>query len=210
MIDEQHPPDSHVMTAPPSVPGAMPTSTSAWPTVIGVLMTVLSSLGMLMYGCGAIWNAIWPAISAKISQTTAGGNKTFEAQLEVMRHYLPWNIVNAIVMVGLSAMLLMTGIGLLRRRRWSMRIGITWAVTRILWAVPASWVGYLIAIETFETMEKAAADAGQPMPAGINGMLHAFGVGGIVLGALFVSALPAFVLIWFSRSKIRNEVAQWS
>ena len=131
MIDEQYS-SGHGMTAPPSVAGAMPKAPSTWPTVIGVLMTVLASLGMLTYGCGAIWNAIWPAISARVSQTAAGGNRTFEAQLEVTRHYLAWNIFNAIVMVGLSLMLLMAGIGLLRRRPWCRRIGIMWAIARVV------------------------------------------------------------------------------
>ena len=36
-----------------------------------------------------------------------------------------------------------------------------------------------------------------------------FGLAGAIVSLLFYWALPVFVLIWFSRSRIRAETAGW-
>jgi len=209
MTEERYSSGSLGMTAPPSVAGAMPTMPSTWPTVIGVVMIVLASLGMLAYGCGAVANTIWPLALSKLAQSPAGQDPAITAQLDMSRRFMAWNVFNAIVSVGLSFMLLMAGVAVVRRRSWCARLSFVWAIVRILWAIPASYVGYRIAIESFQAMEKASADAGRPMPNGLGTIMHSLGGVGVAIGLVLACALPAFVLIWFSRSKIKNEIAQW-
>ena len=209
MIEDRYASGRPGLTAPPSVAGAMPTMPSTWPMVIGVVMIVLASMGMLAYGCGAVINTVWPLTMSKLAQSQAGQDPAITAQLDLSRRFMAWNVSNAIVSAGLSFTLLMAGVAVVRRRPWCARLSVVWAIARVLWAIPASYVGYCIAIESFQAMEKASADAGRPMPNGFGVIMHSLGAVGVAISLVVACALPAFVLIWFSRSKIKNEIAQW-
>ena len=109
-------------------------------------------------------------------------------------------------------MLLVGGIALARRRPWASGTLVAWAVLRIVQAIPAVLVGYFMQMAMFEAMEEAAASSGGGgggFPTGMSSIMAAFGIVGLVIGLLIAWALPAFVLIWFARSRIRAEVAEW-
>ena len=86
---------------------------------------------------------------------------------------------------------------------------VIWSIGKILYAVPAAIIGYLMNVAMFEAMQEAAGSSPAPMPAGFFGVLQKLGAAGAVLGLLWFWALPVFLLVWFSRSRIRDEVAGW-
>ena len=194
---------------PPTDAGAIPPKPSSWPMVVGIIAIILGAGGILAYGCGGLIGNVGMVFVSNWMRSTGVVDPVQQAQMEVLRDYLAWNIVNSLFSTGLSILLLIAGIGLVRRRSSSMRVSIVWAILRMLWALPASVMGYAVAVAQFDAMERAAAESGDSLPAGIFGIMQAFGIVGVVLGLLWACAFPIFTLIWFSRRKIKAEIAQW-
>ena len=126
------------------------------------------------------------------------------------RRHMVWNIANAAVLFALGVVLMFAGIGVLRRKRSGISAARTWAVLRILWTIPAAFMTYRVMIDTVKAMEEAGATSNQPLPPAIAGIMQSLGIIGPVVGAIFASALPAFVLIWFSRSSVKAESSRWA
>jgi hypothetical protein len=132
------------------------------------------------------------------------------AQAEIAARYMPFNVANSVILVALGVVLLIGGIKLLRRRRSGVGMTRLWAIGRIVWSLPAAYVTYVMTNETVRLMQQAAADSGQPMPGGFTTLLQAMGPIGAALSLCMWCVVPVFVLIWFARAKIKNEVAAWS
>ncbi|NNF44738.1 MAG: hypothetical protein HKO59_05770, partial [Phycisphaerales bacterium] len=80
-----------------------------------------------------------------------------------------------------------------------------WAITKIVFVVANSSVGYLVNRAQFEAMmdDPGMASMG-------SGFFSAIGIVGVVFGLLWGWALPVFLLIWFGRPKVKQEMATWA
>lgn len=176
----------------PSYPGPMVPPTQAgpvydleppskWPVVVGIIAIVLSALGLLGGVCGMVMMTVAKPLMQNMPNMPAGA-------LEIT----PTLIATTAVNLGLSVMLLVVGIGFLKRRAWSARLGMVWAIVDI--------VAVIVNVAVAPRM--AAAQSG--------GQAEAVGASiGMVCGATFGLVFPVFLLIWLSRAKIKQEVASW-
>jgi hypothetical protein len=191
--------------APPLEPGALPPPAPGnWPTVIGVIAIVYASFGIL----GAIWALIAPfMMSAMTSMMPAEPSKQMAASMAGVQKWMGLSAAsNALNLAG-AAVLLLAGIGLLRRRGWSRSVAIVWAVFKMAFAVLAAVVGYLIAIEQMAVMQQQMqSKGGAAMPVGF---MQAFLPLGIGISIAVGWAFPIFMLVWMGRGRVRAEVAGW-
>ncbi len=186
--------------APPTEPGlaAIPAEPSAWPKVIGIIAIVLGAAGFL----GGLYGALSPLFLEAMLKVMPPGQ---EAILEVARDFAVWTVASSLVGVVVAVVLLVAGIGLVRRRQWSVGTVRAWAVIKVLLVIATSVLGYMVAQAQFAAMSQAQAGAA-PMPADFGRLLSMFAV---VIGLVWGWALPVFVLIWFARSKVKAETASW-
>lgn len=194
--------------SPPVYGGEIPAPPKTWPTVIGVIMIIVAVLGLLQNMCGGVVSVLMPAIQSGMP-AEANDDPVFAAQMDLTMRYMPFYVANAVILIVLGVLLLMAGISMLKRRLRAVKYSRIWAVARILWAIPAAVITYFITIETFKAIEQAAANAGQPMPAGLIGFMQMLGPVGAAVQLVVWCALPVFLLIWLSLSNVKNEVAKW-
>ena len=178
---------------PPTTPVSLPTEPrpTRWPTVIAVIGIIWSVLGI---SC-SLWGTAdeffrQPSTATQPAAGLAGGGTMrFVAALDYL------------VNVGLCIVLLIAGVGLLRRRPWSARFARLWAVLDLILMV----VGTLVLYDYYKRQFVVSiADSGLSM--GTVGILYAT----LTFFGLLVSfVFPVFVLIWFARRKIKDEVATW-
>lgn len=191
--------------APPLEPGALPPPAPGnWPTVIGVIAIVYASFGIL----SAIWAMIAPFImSAMASAMPAEAGKQMAASMAGVQKWMGLNVASNALNLAAATVLLLAGIGLLRRRGWSRSVAIVWAVFKMAFAVLAAVVGYLIAVEQMAVMQQQMqSKGGTAMPVGFMQAFLPLGIGiSIVIGWAF----PIFMLVWMGRGSIRSEVAGW-
>jgi len=154
---------------------------SKWPVVVGVIAIVLSALGLFGGVCGLAMLSLAKPFMQKMPNMPAD-------VMEITPALIGMTAVN----LGLSVILLAVGIGLLKRRAWSVRLGKVWAVVNII----------AVIVNIIVAPRMATAQSGN--------QAEAVGASvGMFCGAIFSLAFPVFLLIWLFRARIKQEVASW-
>ena len=194
------------LMTPPVDPGEIPQQPSAWPMVIGVIAIIFGSLAILQGCFGAVSTLFMSSLSAIAPAEQA-------TMFEAMEDLKPWMVTGAVLTLALGILLLVAGIGLVRRRAWSPTACMVWAGIKMMFVVGNTILADMAQQAQIEALQEMMQQDPN-MPAGASAMMgsfmQVFGAFTIVLGILWGWALPIFLLIWFSRSKIKAEVAQWT
>jgi hypothetical protein len=177
--------------SPPPLPDPTlypPTQRSVWPSVIGIISIVLASLGIICMPIGLAFNSY---------------NRMNPKQAELMADFPSWygtyQIASSILYVMLYVLLLVAGILLVRRRLAAARSAhLIFALANLL----ALGVGMaMLAVLNQAISQSVSSD-----------MRHGMQVGLMFGGActlIIAGAYPVFLLVWFSRSRIRQEINAW-
>ena len=180
---------------------AMSPQPRAWPMVVGVIAIILGALGALGGCIGTVFTPFAAAMIRFVPEAQRGG-------LGAIEQMVPTLLVMALLGLVLAVLLLIGGIGLVRRRPYGVMICLIWSVLKLVYVVVNSVIGYLINLSQMEHIEAMQRTAGvQAVPAEVFGAIGAFGA---CFGIVWGWALPIFMLIWFSRSAIRSEVRAWT
>ncbi len=200
MTQDQTPNVPPPPAAPPTQPGmiGLPQRPSAWPKVIGIIAIILGALGAL----GGVWGAITPLFADALVSMAPAGQAT---GMEAMQQYKVWTVVSSLLMLGVAVLLLVAGTGLVRRRGWAPKISVLWSIVKIVLVAVNSIFSYKIAQAQFAALADDPGMAQVP-----SSFLSAFSAAGLGVGLCWGWALPIFMLIWFTRGKIRAEVAEWA
>ena len=104
-----------------------------------------------------------------------------------------------------AVLLIVVGVGFVRRRRWAVRAVWIWAVAKVFVALMAAMVAYVAFENTMrdETVGPNASIAAPVAIMRIASLLFVF------VGLLWAWALPIFVFVWFGRERVRAEVDLW-
>lgn len=192
--------EAGVPAAPPTQPFLRPAATKppGWPSVLGVIAIVLGALGAL----GGVWGAAAPTVLRAVSRDIP---EMESAALDAAEALGAWTIPLAMLTGGLAVLLLVAGIGLVRRRRWSRNAFRAWAVLKIALVATSAVLASFVQQQTFETMQGTDPTApGMPAAA-----ITVMTVSTVVFTLLWGWALPIFALVWFARRKIGEHVATW-
>lgn len=179
--------------APPTTPVPLPQMVlpqPQWPKVLGIVGIVMASYGLLA--------GLWGLVQAK---RMMAGPPTASMPSAVPESLQPWMRSLGAASLLLAALLLVASIGLLRRRAWSVRTLLAWAGMKAGLVVVST---VLIARIVAEGMPS------QPGPAMSPWMMNVILVAGSCVGLPVGLAVPVFTLIWFNRSQVKDEVANWA
>lgn len=194
-------PHEVVPAAPPTVRGAMPARPPKWPTVIGVIGTVIGGWGI----CNGVIGLCMIAFFANF-EPMSKGSITSSAMF-------PLGIGGAVASLGaplLVAVILLVGsIQLLRRRRGARTVLIWYSIIRIV--VVAATIAYSV-LATQNMLEQmsqtsAAGGASAPtLPAGTMNAMYVMMWVQIGVQAVLFLALPVFLLVWFTRAGVKRDI----
>jgi hypothetical protein len=190
----------NAMDVPPQPPAVMPPymmqpppRRSGWPVAVGVVSIILSSMGLLCYGCGSFSTLVNPLLPPDLQTAAVTGG------------YLVYSVVSYCGSFVLSVWLLISGIGLCGRRGWSGPASLAWAVAKIAFVLMELIVGFAFLPDMVNEMNEMFEETEGPALR-VNETVVA-----IVSVVLSVIALvwPVFLAIWFGRTNIRHEVETW-
>ena len=169
---------------------APPSGKSTWSKVIGIISIVFGGLGLLCQSVSMTINAFTKSVAYR--------QGAYNARPEWFSTYL---IVSSVVGIVVSVLLLSGGICLLRRRRSGRSLHVTYGILAIATTIITQIISVvfiyppmfhsLVGSNVAEIGEKAGT------------------IGGIIFGAVYSLAYPIFLLVWFSRKRIKQEVATW-
>ena len=188
--------------APPIEPGELGTSQfpSAWPKVIGIVIIVLASFSVL----GGIWALLMPFLMESLQASMPPAQR---AQMATSMERTASAVMSMLLYMVLGGALFVTGIGLVRRRQWSIRFCRYWSFAKIVVVLGTSllwFVEYPENMRKMQEMQQASGTSGMPVWS-----YEAIGFVGLAFGLIWGCALPVFLLIWLGRRKINQEVAAW-
>ena len=186
---------------PPTDVAAIPPKQSTWPMVIGIIAIILGSLAALG-GCFGLVSSLF--LDQFMSLVPQGEAEEMTSALDGLK---PALIISGALTMVLAIVLLIGGIGLLRRRAWGRSTCLTWAGLKMALVVGNSVLSYIVQQAQFQAMAEDPNMAGS-MPGFLPALMQALGVVGLVIGLLWGWALPIFVLVWFSGSTIKAEIAR--
>ncbi len=187
---------------PPTDAEAIPPRKSTWPMVIGIIGTILGSMAALG-GCFGLVSSLF--LDQFMSLVPQGEAAEMTSALDGLK---PALIISGALTMVLAIVLLIGGIGLLRRRAWGRSTCLTWAGLKMVLVVCNSVLSYMVQQAQFQAMAEDPNMAGS-MPGFLPALMQAMGAVGLIFSLVWGWALPIFMLIWFSRRKIKAEVAQW-
>ena len=201
-MDDANPEDLNnpfLSPAPPPDAALGGEGPKSWPLIIGVIAIVFGSFAALG-GCGNIVSTLFfTDLMGELMEGTPQGAIVLE-QLET---YKPLIVGLGVAVMVLALWLLVAGIGMIRRARWSVPAALTWSIAKMILVVANGVISY----QMQQAQMKAFADVPdamdmQPFGPGMNAFF-------ILLSIAWGWALPVFVLVWFSRPAVRQEVATW-
>jgi len=176
------PPGSEDQPAP--LPPGTPPQQQRWPKVIGIISCVLAGVGLVSSPLMMAFNEL---------------NPDSQRFLRLLPDWFD-SFSTGSMLVGLlfGVLLLVAGFMTIRKRALSRSLHLVYAWYGLL-SVIATIGATISAFGGIETTYLSAAEQ-----AGVIGGM----VGGI-FGAAFGAAYPIFIIVWFRRQKIRDDIAQW-
>ena len=201
MTEQNHSMQSNI-TPPPTTAGVvrLRREVSTWVKPIGIIAIV--------FGAGALcMNLLGIAAQFLTSTLAASANADISNAFAGQEKLLPWIMTASGLRMITDIMLVVTGALLLNRNPKGAQLSKLWGASKIFVVMIGCWVGFLAAQIQMEAANKNTQLSAMPM----GGKYYEIGVlAGIVMSALWGCALPVFMLVWFSRSKIKTEVANWT
>lgn len=186
----------------PWQPAPVQSPQTSWPTVVGIIMIVLGALG----SCINLWGVVAPVVMQALLSTTQDQDPSTQAAAKAMAEHRVILTISGVMNLVLAAMLLTAGILLVKRSAGAARLSVIYAWLRIAGAVLAGFATYQMQqTQVNHMMNTSAMPPNMSPQMFMNIML----VVTVVFTVLWGWALPIFLLIWFNRRKIKDEVAGW-
>ena len=199
--------------APPTAPGmlAIPDRPAAWPSVVGIICIVFGALGVI----GGLWGIashVMMMLGTMPVQTMGAGAAGPEI-LPTIKAMMPMMVAGEVLKFALGIALIVVGWLMHARRPIARPAAVWWSLGKIVVTIGttayAGWMQYVIMGEVMRVM--AEDPNAPPQIQGVMTGVMAATVGmAVVWGLAWGCALPAFLLIWFSRAKVGAEVGRWA
>jgi hypothetical protein len=194
-------------TAPPpaprpsTLPGvlAAPPRPPEWITPLAIVCIIFGAGGVLQ------------GLASILTPWIVGLLKPFASQVpttQALEGRVPTLVAVGLLTAAVAAILLTAGILLARRRPTAVRTLRAWAVLKLLLSAVTLAVNAVIQRDQLAAMQ-SARPGGTPMPPGMAPFMNATLYVGLAIAALWLAALPVFILVWFSRPRPKADLAAW-
>lgn len=191
-------PSAPAPAAPPTQRGTAPRHQRPpmWPTVIGTISIILGASGVLM----SLWAIVMMVLLSGPGASLPGAAVTPR---------IVWlTSISGVLGALVAGVLLVAGVQTCRRRTLGRPAHLTWAMLKIVYAIIAAVLGHFAQQEQLASLA-GNPTAGGPNPALASGMMSAMLWAQLLFTALWYSAYPVFILIWFNTRNTKQDCAAW-
>ncbi len=184
------------------------TATSTrWPKNLGVVAVIAGAASALGGLCGALsplfMGAVEGFVAKGASAAASKGGPDPMITFEVTREFRAVIISSSVLAILIAGLLLWGGITLIKRNRACRQLILYWAALKIVHSLAGGFVGFAMQARINSRTPGAVDGPGGDVFATLQPIMQ-------VLGIMWACALAVFMLVWFSRAKIKSEVATWS
>ncbi len=198
-------PESPTKTPMETPPALAAPPTSKWPTVIGAIAIVFAAGGLLQ----SLLAPLGPFMVRSQMQEFAKQGADQGRIDEYLRQFGTFAYTNSAVLGAVAVLLLVGGILLIKRRRVSPLLLQVWAMLKIV--AGGFFIFKQMAISRLQ-MEIIfdAVPGGGGQEAQAVGQITSYAMWiGLGFGLLWIAAFPVFLIVWFNRQRIKDQVGAW-
>lgn len=178
---------------------------STWSKVIGIISIILGGLGAL----SALWQIIAPFLMGTMGAFFSKMNPQGADPFIGMKQWQIPMVIVGVGLLGIAIMLLIGGVQVLSNKQAGMVMLKRWAFAKIGFSVIAIAVGMM----TQMAQMQAAMDQANTSTPGSGAVAKSAMMIGMVIGLFFgiawAWAYPIFILFWFNKKNIREEISTW-
>ncbi len=188
-------PKNNMSAVPPEFVASVTTSI---PKVFGIINICYAGIGVLgaviSMGSFFVMKALFTAVASE-AEVVGALSETYNTMAV-------YTFIDGGLRVGLGLMLLIAGIGLLKRRGWGQKLSIIWAVLRIV-------AGVVMVVVTFGAgaeLQEAVAQITSDKPGAIDQRGLGSGLQGIgsVFSVIMVSIYPVVVIVFLNKKVVKD------
>lgn len=189
-------------SAPPTTRPLTPTvrREPSWPQAFGIIAIIVGAMSGLI-GLSSL-------LTMSMSQAFVPGTGQNEALAAAMRESIRLQGMLGIAKALVAPVLIIGGIGLIRRRRWGVGAALVWSVLKMVIGIGAAVAGVQIQRAVMSTM--GAGASGPAAPAVPPPALFFGQVVGAAFPLVWEWAAPVFLLVWFMMPGVRATVREWN
>ena len=181
---------------------ANPQVPSSIPKVLGIIHIVYACLGMIGAAFGVLGMVVMKAIMAPDLGDEVEGLDVFFSAYDKMAMY---SYIDAGIKVILGLVLLIAGIGLLKKKLWAQKLSVTWSVVRIIVGIGMTILSYGAALQFQQDIADSTQTNGDQMDQfGLQSSMQ--GVSS-VMGVFVLSAYPVVSLILLSKKSVKDSLS---
>lgn len=193
-------------TPPPVHPDQIPGRPVKWPKILGIIALVLGILGILQCALAPI-SLFFVDTQMELAIDAGADEAAIDDYLVQLKSV---SIASSIGLGLVAVILLVGGILLLKRRPSAPLVLQTWAVLKILVGGYFSFRSLSLSRMQMEMMMEQGAGSGGGREMEMIQKITDYAIyGGMILGLLWLAALPVFFLIWFAREPVKQEISTW-
>lgn len=193
-------------TPPPLAPGSPTTPTGAkWTKIIGIIA--------IIFGAGGVLQGLFAPFSLMMVKPQMQSFVEMGADQAKVDEYLAKlsqvSYAGAIAYGILGILLLTGGILILRHRKAASPLLQIWAVLKVVIGGILSFKNSALTGMQMELMFSSGS-LGGAQESEMVGTIAGYAVWvGLAFGFIWLCVLPVFLLIWFNRGKIKNDISNW-
>ncbi|MDF1850141.1 MAG: hypothetical protein P1U85_04850 [Verrucomicrobiales bacterium] len=198
-------------TSPPPVSSPPPTPAQSkggvWKKVIGIISIIFGSLALLQ-SATAPFMIPFTRKTMEPSVTDDAGMEKLDAYMEKMTSL---SMMSAVILGTLALLLLIGGILLLKQKKIAPTLLMVWAALKMVAGGFLNYKNYLLMQDQFAILSPTAGveGLGAAEAEAISNITSISAMIGLIVGTLWLMAFPIFLLIWFNRRKIKEEIQGW-
>lgn len=174
-------------TPPPSMPSSIP-------KVFGIIHIIYAGLGILTAAASV------GAVAAMKAFIPEGQAKELDTMLKAYESMANYAYVDVLIKVIFGIVLIVAGIGLLKKKSWSVGLSIFWSIARMV-----TMIVFTIVLagptKAFQEKVQAASSGGAEMQ---EFQQMATGIGNIV-GVVMVCIYPVLCIIFLSKKRVKQS-----
>ena len=142
------------------------------------------------------------------SVTDDAGMEKLDAYMEKMTSL---SMMSAVILGTLALLLLIGGILLLKQKKIAPTLLMVWAALKMVAGGFLNYKNYLLMQDQFAILSPTAGveGLGAAEAEAISNITSISAMIGLIVGTLWLMAFPIFLLIWFNRRKIKEEIRGW-
>lgn len=181
--------------APVSEQNQPPAGQSSIPKVFGIIHIVYAAFGIILSLASVV--ALFAA-KAFVGSLEGEGNE-FDAMFDELGGLMIYIYMDAAVKVILGVVLLIAGIGLLKKKLWAKNLSVFWAVAWIVAAVGMTLLTMGPAREFNEKMSETGGSQQEQFQQALQGA-------GNIVGIIFVCIYPVLTMIFLTKKHVTDSL----